>query len=157
MNGEARRKLLRRIPSGLYVIGVRRDAELHAFTASWLMQTSITPPAVVLGVRRRSRVLALLTPGSHLSVNFVGKDDRALVQHFFTRGCDDRLAGIPVRVGRTGAPILEQAIGYLECEVRAVVDEFGDHAPIIAEVVEAGLVRDVEPLIMNDTPWHYGA
>ncbi|MBI4352348.1 MAG: flavin reductase family protein, partial [Candidatus Omnitrophica bacterium] len=56
---------------------------------------------------------------------------------------------------RTGAPILDRAVGFLECEVRQIV-EAGDHSVVIGEVVEAEAVKEEPPLVMSDTPWHYG-
>ena len=33
---------------------------------------------------------------------------------------------------------------------------FGDHEAVIGEVVNAKLIETVDPIIMSDTPWHYG-
>jgi flavin reductase (DIM6/NTAB) family NADH-FMN oxidoreductase RutF len=66
------------------------------------------------------------------------------------------LAGVRHRAGKTGAPILEEAIAYFECEVREIANQSGDHAVVIGEVVEAGLARDEPALTLMDTGWHYG-
>ena len=59
------------------------------------------------------------------------------------------------RVGRTGAPIFEDAIAFFECEVRQVAPA-GDHDVVIAEVVEAGVRSDAQPLLLKDTGYTYG-
>jgi len=158
MNEEAKKKLLRHIPSGLYVIGVKAGDDLHGFTGSWLSQVSMKPPMVMLGVREASHSLEMMRKGKVMTVNYFGKKDQDLVAKFFKHAPAEggRLAGVGFHTEKTGAPILEKALGYLECHIRDIVEGFGDHALVLAEVVEATLREDAPPLIMSDTPWHYG-
>ncbi|MEL7206863.1 MAG: flavin reductase, partial [Actinomycetota bacterium] len=72
------------------------------------------------------------------------------------------LNGFPFHDGQTGAPILDQAPGYLDCEVRQAV-EVGNHTFFIGEVVDAGFGGDdpeaaeaTELLRMEDTRMNYG-
>ncbi len=158
MNPDIKKKLLRKIPYGLYVIGVKSGNELHGFTGSWLTQVSMNPPVVALGVRNGTKSLEMIQAGKVLTVNFVGKNGKAIIEHFFKSVAHDknRLGQYVFHTGKTGAPILDEAIGYLECEVKKITDGFGDHSIVIAEVVEAILPSDSDSLIMSDTPWHYG-
>ena len=158
MDEAAKQKLLRWIPCGLYVVGVKSGADLHAFTGSWLTQISMKPPLVLVGVRNDSRSLQMIKEGKVLTVNYIRKENKKTLEHFFKPVSVDgnRLGGYPFKAGKTGAPLLDEAVGYLECEVRHVQDGFGDHAAVIAEVVDAVMKEDVSPLIMSDTPWHYG-
>ncbi len=159
MDPDAKKKLLRRIPCGLYVVGLRAGDERHGFTASWFSQVSMKPPCVMVGVRSDSRSFEMMKEGKVFSVNFIRKQNKATLEHFFkpsTSRDGDRLGSFPCETGSTGAPILKEAVGFLECEVRKIVDGFGDHAVVVAEVVNARLFEDVEPLVMADTPWHYG-
>jgi flavin reductase (DIM6/NTAB) family NADH-FMN oxidoreductase RutF len=52
--------------------------------------------------------------------------------------------------------VLDQAVSYLECEVKEIVEGGGDHAVVVGEVIEAEVTRQDPPLVMADTPWHYG-
>lgn len=158
MNEEAKKKLLRRIPSGLYVIGVHAGDEVHGFTGSWFTQVSMKPPCVALGVRADSYSLDLMKRGKVITVNYFAKEDKEIIATFFKPASREqgRLAGIQYHTEKTGAPLLEKAVGYLECEIKQVVEGFGDHAVVIAEVINAQLKKDVAPLIMSDTAWHYG-
>ena len=161
MDQEAKKNLLRSIPSGLFVVGVKSGDKLHGFTASWATQISMKPPAILLGVRDHSQSLKIIKEGKVLTVNYFRKDQQELVSDFF-KALDhqgDRLEKHKFQIGRTGAPILDDSIGHLECEVKSVVEGFGDHAAVIAEVIEAHIKpdhKDDKPLIMSDTPWHYG-
>ncbi len=157
MNETAKRKLLRHVPYGLYVIGVGTGPSAGAFTGSWLTQVSMTPPVIAVGVRGDSASLKLARKKRVLSVNFIDKRRQQTLRHFAksTRNEHKRLDSVAHAPGTTGAPVLNDAIGYLECRIRRIVDGFGDHALIIAEVVEAEVRNDALPLVMTDTPWHY--
>lgn len=157
MNEEAKKNILRKIPYGLYVVGVKDGDSHHAFTGSWLSQCSMKPPRVMLGVRQGTRSLELLKTGKVFSVNFLGKNDRKILEQFFkpSPASGSRFGEISFALKKTGAPILDAAIAYLECEVAHIL-EAGDHTIVVGDIVEAGVLRDEDPLIMSDTPWHYG-
>ena len=157
MDRETRKIVLRKIPYGLYVIGVKRGEEVNAFTGSWFSQTSMEPPLVMLGVSKKSLSLEMIRTSRVFSVNFLLKSQKDLAEHFIKPASrvGKKFGDIPFTLGRTGTPILDSTPYYLECEVREIA-EGGDHAVVIGEVVEVGLKRDAEPLVMSDTPWHYG-
>jgi flavin reductase (DIM6/NTAB) family NADH-FMN oxidoreductase RutF len=48
-------EILRQLPYGLYVVGVRGNGDLNAMTASWVTQCSFEPPLLMVAVRRPSR------------------------------------------------------------------------------------------------------
>ena len=52
MDAQAKKIALRKIPHGVYIIGVAQDGQLNAFTGTWLTQCSFTPPLVALGVKK---------------------------------------------------------------------------------------------------------
>ncbi len=158
MDLQAKKIALRKIPHGVYVVGVKQDAQLNAFTATWLTQVSFTPPLVALGIKKASHSLDMIKHDRVFSVNLLGKDQKSLAEHFVKPAAvvGEKLKEIAHRLGKTGAPILEEAIAYFECELREVANEQGDHAVVIGEVVEAGVQRDEPALTLMDTGWHYG-
>lgn len=158
MDAQAKKAALRKIPHGVYVVGLRHDAVINAFTATWLTQVSFTPPLVVLGIRKDSHSLQMLQAGRVFSVNLLGKAQKALAEHFVKPATvfGEKLKTVAHRPGKTGAPILEDAIAHFECEVREIADTHGDHALVIGEVVEAKVDRDEPVLTLLDTGWHYG-
>ncbi|MBI2094796.1 MAG: flavin reductase [Candidatus Omnitrophica bacterium] len=157
MNEEAKKNILRKIPYGLYVIGVCDGSLHHAFTGSWLSQCSMKPPRVMLGVRHATHSLEMIEKARVFSVNFVAKSDRKILEQFFkaTPSAGNRFGELTFQLKKTNAPILDRAIAYLECEVKEIVNA-GDHSVVIGEVVEAGVVKEEPTLVMGDTPWHYG-
>ncbi len=134
------------------------DGQLNAFTASWLTQVSFTPPLVALGVRKDSHSLVMLQRGRVFTVNLLGKEQKPVAEHFVKPATTigEKLKDVPYRPGKTGAPVLTDAIAFFECEVREIANQHGDHALVIGEVVEAGVHRDEPSLTLMDTGWHYG-
>ena len=47
LDQKAKKTMLRKIPHGLYICGVKEGEEMNGFTVSWLMQSSFEPPLVV--------------------------------------------------------------------------------------------------------------
>jgi flavin reductase (DIM6/NTAB) family NADH-FMN oxidoreductase RutF len=158
MNLDAKRKLLQFIPSGLFVIGIEAEGKTHAFTASWISQASMKPPCIMFGVRSPSYSLEILRKSKGFTVNYLSQKEPNIAEHFFKpeKTGKNRLNDFNHHPGKTGAPILENAIGHLECGIKNIVDGFGDHAVVIAEVMEAHLKKDTKPLVMADTKWKYG-
>ena len=158
MDLQAKKTALRKIPHGVYIVGVKQRQSLNAFTGTWLTQVSFTPPLVALGIKKDSHSLAMIKTDKVFSVNVLGKEQKSIAEHFVKPAAvvGEKLKEIRHRAGKTGAPILEDAIAYFECEVREIANEGGDHAVVIGEVVEAGVQRDEPALTLLDTGWHYG-
>ena len=158
MDLQAKKTALRKIPHGVYIVGVKQDAQLNAFTATWLTQVSFTPPLVALGIKKDSHSFEMIRQGQVFSINLLGKDQKSIAEHFVKPATvvGEKLKDVRYTTGKTGAPILEDAIASFECEVREIANERGDHAIVIGEVVEAAVRRDEPALTLMDTGWHYG-
>ena len=158
MDLQAKKIALRKIPHGVYIVGVKHGEQLNAFTATWLTQVSFTPPLVAVGIKKDSHSLTMIREGRVFSVNLLGKDQKPVAEHFVkpSAAIGEKLHGVRHRPGATGAPVLEEAIAYFECEVREIASERGDHAVVIGEVVDAGVRKDEPALTLMDTGWHYG-
>jgi flavin reductase (DIM6/NTAB) family NADH-FMN oxidoreductase RutF len=146
-------EVFHRLSSGVYVIGAAHNGRADAFTAAWLVQISFEPLLVALSVNPGNATYPLLRETGAFAVSVLGDDQVELARHFGTlSGRDvDKLAGMPWRPGRGGAPILTGAIAWLECDVREL-HEVGDHRLAIARVVAGEIQRpDAAPLLYADT------
>jgi flavin reductase (DIM6/NTAB) family NADH-FMN oxidoreductase RutF len=92
------------------------------------------------------------------TVNILGKTQKHLAEHFVKPAATlgEKLQTVKHQPGATGAPLLDEAIAFVECQVREIANEAGDHAVVIGEVIEAGVRRDEPALTLMDTGWHYG-
>ena len=158
MDLQAKKVALRKIPHGVYVVGVKNGSHVNAFTGTWFTQVSFTPPLVALGVKKASHSFEMIEQGKVFTVNLLGKDQKQLAEHFVKPATvvGEKLAEVPHHFGTTGAPILDEAIAFVECRVQEIANAQGDHAVVIGEVVEAGVRKDEAALTLMDTGWHYG-
>jgi flavin reductase (DIM6/NTAB) family NADH-FMN oxidoreductase RutF len=151
-----RRRLLWTFPSGLYVLGSRAGDERNLMTINWVTQVSFEPKLVGVGIEKTAVTHRLVAEGGVFTVNTIAREDRTIVRKFTKPAEWDAAAstlnGFAVHEGVTGAPILDQAPAFVECEVRNPVD-VGGHTFFIGEVIDAGFQRDedTEVLRMEDT------
>jgi flavin reductase (DIM6/NTAB) family NADH-FMN oxidoreductase RutF len=157
-----RRRVLWSLPSGLYVVGSRHESERNLMTLNWFTQVSFDPKLVAISVEKPAVTHRLIAAGRVFTVNAVDREDRAIVRKFTKPvAADDEartLNGFPYHDGPvTGAPVLDQAPAFLECEVRQEVD-CGGHTLFVAEVVNAAFqhAEDTPVLRMEDTRMNYG-
>ncbi len=130
-------------------------------TLNWATQLSFDPKLVGIAVEKPALTHELITEGRVFSLCTVAQDDRAIVRKF-TKPVEVDLAamtlnGFAFHEGRTGAPVLDQAPAFLDCEVRQAVD-VGNHTLFIGEVVDAGFqAEEATPVLrMEDTRMNYG-
>jgi flavin reductase (DIM6/NTAB) family NADH-FMN oxidoreductase RutF len=145
--------LFRRLTAGVYVVGVADGERRNAFTAAWLMQISFDPLLLALSVNPGHASYPLLVGGGGFVVSVLSRDQLDLARHFGTRSGreTDKLAGTSWRPGRTGAPILTEAVAYLECRTTQRVPA-GDHEIVIARPVAGAILSpDAAPLTYADT------
>jgi flavin reductase (DIM6/NTAB) family NADH-FMN oxidoreductase RutF len=157
-----RRRVLWKMPSGLYVIGSTDGGERrNGMTANWVTQMSFDPKWVGVGIEQSALTHELIDAAGVFSVCIIDREDRAIVRKF-TKPVEVDLAastlnGFPFVARTTGAPILAQSVAYLDCAVRDRM-VVGEHTFFAGEVVEAGFLKDedTDVLRMEDTRMNYG-
>jgi flavin reductase (DIM6/NTAB) family NADH-FMN oxidoreductase RutF len=145
--------LFHRLTVGVYVIGVADGERRDAFTAAWVMQTSFEPLLLALSINPQNASYPILHSGRAFTVNVLGGGQLALARRFGTRSGrdEDKLAGVAWRPGRGGAPILDDAVAWFECELQSSLGA-GDHELVLGRVT-GGRVQapDAEPMTYAET------
>ena len=157
-----RRRLLWKMPSGLYIVGSTDGGDRrNGMTLNWATQISFDPKWIGIGVEATALTHELIDASGVFSLCLIDREDRAIVRKF-TKPVDvdldaHTLNGFPYHDGVTGAPILDQAFAYLDCEVRESV-AVGDHTLFLGEIVDAAFQKpeDTPVLRMEDTRMNYG-
>jgi len=156
-----RRRVLWTMPSGLYIIGSRAGDRRNGMTANWVTQVGFDPKLLAVSVEHGAVTHELISEGGVFIVNLVDREDRAIVRKF-TKPVEvdaeaHTLNDFPFHDGRTGAPVLDQALAFVECEVRQQID-VGGHTLFLGEIVDAAFQKpeDTPPLRMEDTRMSYG-
>ena len=159
LNLEAKKILLRKIPHGLFICGVRDEEsdEINGFTASWVTQGSFNPPLVVIAVRAEGSSHEIIKKTNKFSLNVLKSDQKDLAAVFFKPqvALGSRFESVEFVLGDLGLPILKESVGGVECMVIGEVIH-GDHTVFVGEVKTAYLNNDVEALNLNSTGWNYG-
>lgn len=156
-----RRRVLWTMPYGLFVVGSRAGDRRNGMTLNWVTQLSFDPKLVGIAVENGALTRELVAEGRVFSLCVVDREDRAIVRKFTKPVEVDEAArtmnGFPFHDGRTGAPVLDQAVAYVDCEVRQEVPT-GSHTLFVGEVVDAGFQKaeDTPVLRMEDTRMIYG-
>jgi len=158
MDAKTRRKSLRLLTNGMYVMSSRSGDRYGAGTVTWVSQASFRPPLIMAAVRRESNVFKCLCESRVAAIHILGRHQQDLAQRFFspTAAGNGTINGEPFTDGVTSAPILKSAPAYLEGWVRHIIDDLGDHAVVIMEVADAACRDDVRPLTIAESPWEYG-
>jgi flavin reductase (DIM6/NTAB) family NADH-FMN oxidoreductase RutF len=149
--------MLRKIPHGLYICGVKDGEDVNGFTVSWLMQASFKPPLVVNCVKQDSKSHAMIKNSGVFAISFLDAEQKNLAQQFFQpqRRVANKFGDIEFYPGETGCPIISDSLGYIECQVVGAVDK-GDHTVYVGEVIAAGVHHEGESLRLETTGWQYG-
>jgi flavin reductase (DIM6/NTAB) family NADH-FMN oxidoreductase RutF len=146
-------ELFHQLTLGVYVVGVAGDGRRDAFTAAWIMQTSFDPLLLALSINPDNASYEPLDASGGFTVNVLKQGQLELARSFGTRSGreEDKLSGIRWRPGRTGAPILEEALAYFDCEVSGRM-RAGDHELVLGRVVDGKILdREAAPLTYADT------
>ncbi len=156
-----RRRVLWTLPYGLFVVGSRNGDQRNLMTLNWATQLSFDPKLVGVAVERQALTRELIAGGKVFSLCIVDREDRAIVRKFTKPVEFDTEArtanGFAFHDGRTGAPVLDQAVAYVDCRLHQAVD-CGGHTFFIGEAVDSGFRADeeTEVLRMEDTRMSYG-
>lgn len=143
--------VLRSLTHGVYVIGVSDGNRTHAFTAAWVMQISFAPLLLALSIHPEHTSCELLRHGGVFTVNVLPAERMDLAEHFGRSGNTDRLRDIKWHYAKTGTPILDEAMAWLDCEFSHECPA-GDHVLVIGRVVDGTLVNpDALPMNYRDT------
>ncbi len=154
------RQAIRMFQYGLYVLTCGADEQARAASVTWVTQVSMQPRRVAVAVRRDSHIYVALRAAGEFALNVVGEGDKGLASAFFryVEPAGGAFRDYAFEAGEsTGAPLLLDAVAWLECRVVEEANEGGDHGLFIADVL-AGDVRqpDVPSMSLTATGWSYG-
>jgi flavin reductase (DIM6/NTAB) family NADH-FMN oxidoreductase RutF len=156
MDPAAKKRALELVTYGLYVVGTHRGEQKHAVMVNWLMQASFDPPLITLALMKEALSTAMVAENGDFTINVPAAGQLDFARTFIRRPVQEgnRLAGYEFYTKTTGAPIFKDTLAFVACKVVATVDH-GDHLIFVAEVVDAGVHREGEPLLLRGTKMHY--
>ncbi|MDZ8184666.1 MAG: diflavin flavoprotein [Nostoc sp. ChiSLP02] len=140
-------KALGRLSGGLYIITAKKGDVSSAMLASWVAQASFKPLGFSIAVAKDRAIESLMQVGDRFVLNVLEEGSfQPLMKHFLKRFAPgaDRFEGVKTQPAENGAPILTDALAYMECEVVSRMD-CGDHWAVYSTVY-AGRVSQPDAL-----------
>lgn len=138
-----------KVSYGLYVVSSIDGERMNGQVCNTLFQITSDPPRFAIGINHRNLTHEFIAASGVFAASILGTGDHRLVRRFgYRSGRDfDKLKGLAIRRGRTGCPVLEEALGYIECKIipEKTVDA-GTHSIFVGEVVGGGILRDGDPM-----------
>ncbi len=138
-------KALGRISGGLYIITTQKGDVKGATLASWVTQASFQPLGLSVALAKDRAIDSMMQVGDSFVLNVLEEGNyQGLMKHFLKRFLPgaDRFEGVKTQLSESGAPILADALAYMECEVVSCM-ECSDHW-VIYSTVKDGRVSKLD-------------
>jgi flavin reductase (DIM6/NTAB) family NADH-FMN oxidoreductase RutF len=157
MDDQAKSDLLHKLTYGLYVLTSAEGGERGGMLVTWVMQASFDPPMLVVAVQNSAHTTEVMRKSGAFAVNLMADEQRKEAGAFGKKYAKvgDKFADFPHHAGAaTGSPILDDALGYLECRIKGWLAG-GDHDIAVAEIVDARLNRDATLMTTTSSGMSY--
>ena len=137
--------VMRNLASGVCIVTTSVDGEKFGMTATSFTSVSLDPMLVQVTLDKESRTHDAVKKVGLFGVSILGADQEAIAKSFSTKGVD-RFEDLAHTTGTLGMPLIDGAIGVLECRVVEDTDG-GDHTIFVGEALEGDNVQGAKPLV----------
>ena len=142
------RSTLGSFATGITVItALASDGTPIGITISSFNSVSLEPPLILWSLSSNSPNLETFRNASHYAINILAADQQALSDRFASRR-EDRFAGLTLRSGLGGAPLIEGCCAWFEC-ANEIQYPGGDHLIFIGRVEAFAQGAAAAPLIFH--------
>lgn len=133
------RAVLGRFPTGVTVVTTCDGERPAGLTVNAFASISLNPPLVMVSIDRRSHLHAIMERAGFFAANILGAHQQETSRRFAGQTTDrfERFRQTAWRTGHTGAPLLAEAIAWVECRVYATYPA-GDHTIFLGQVEALG-------------------
>ena len=155
IGSEQFRDALRHFPSGVTVVTMKSPKHdlVHGLTISAFASISPKPPLIMIAVDHRASAHKFMEDEDAIfAVNILAQDQVSLSNRFAWVKDEDRFAEGDWGTAVTGAPVLLDALAWLDCTVYARYVA-GTHTIYIGEVQASSVARPDEPPLIY---WNRG-
>jgi 3-hydroxy-9,10-secoandrosta-1,3,5(10)-triene-9,17-dione monooxygenase reductase component len=139
------RTVLGHFATGVVLITAIEDGEPVGMAANSFTSVSLDPALVLFCAAKASSTWPHIQSSGKWAANFLDEDAEEICRLFAQKGAD-RFAQVGFEPGRTGSPILEDALAFVDCETIAEHDA-GDHVIVVGRVIELGYQHEGKPLL----------
>ena len=156
MNEKYRQQSLRMFSYGVYILSSVNKGEYCVSTITWVSQASFQPPMISVCIKRNSASYEIVKKRGEFILHLLGDNQKELASTFFkpTIFENEKLNGQEFSL-ENNLPLLKDIPAYIQCKVIEILEN-GDHPLFLAEVVDAKINNDSDPLELRKTGWTYG-
>ncbi len=131
--------------TGIYILTTSCEDIINGMIVSWATQISYEPPLVLVAVHPKRYTHGLILKSRSFALNILSTEQKYLVSRFKAPEINNRFSGIKWRKGKTGSPILNECIAFLDCRL---VDTYepGNHTLFIGEIIDGDINSNEKPL-----------
>jgi flavin reductase (DIM6/NTAB) family NADH-FMN oxidoreductase RutF len=144
-DSQLQRRIFGRFATGVTVVTTRRGDQLHGMTANAVTSLSLDPPLVLVAVDKRAGIHPVLHEGQCFALSILAADHEHLSRRFARSGPKE-FGDLNVTTAVTGAPILADALAWVDCRIVEVLPG-GDHDIFIGEILAGGHKEHGQPLL----------
>ena len=139
------RAVLGRFATGVTVVTTRdRRGRDLGMTVSAFASVSLDPPLVLICIDHSASMYTVISKAQGFIVNILSEGQEAIARRFAERG-PNRFDGLGFERGQTGIAVLDDVLGYVECETISC-HEAGDH-DVIVGTVQVAVSNEGKPLL----------
>ena len=139
------RTVLGHFATGVVIVSAIDSGEPVGMACNSFTSVSLEPPLVLFCAAKSSTTWPRIQAAGKWAANILDDDGEEICRLFAQKGAD-RFAHISYTPGRTGAPILDDALAFVDCET-LVEHDAGDHVIVVGRVVELGYQHEGKPLL----------
>lgn len=144
---QAFRDTLKLFASGITIVTATLDGNRFGMTCTSFASVSLEPPLVIVCLEHDSHTLAAVSGAKRFAVSILGGEHEEVARSFARPG-DKPFDQFPNRPGPNGAPLIENSIGWLACEVESNVVS-GDHNIVVGRVEDCAAAEGPPLLYFN--------
>lgn len=130
--------------SGVTVVTTEHEGAMYGLTVASFASLSLHPPLVLVCIEKSAKTHDAIAASGKFGVSILSSEQQDLSNRFASR-LDDKFAGVEVRRGELGVPVLGGALTAIECRLHQQLPS-GDHSIFIGEVVDVQ-TREGAPLV----------
>ena len=143
-DSQKQRKIMGAFATGVTIASTKVGDETWGMTANGITSLSLDPPLILLAVQKDAASHGKFKEGGCFALSILTAQQQDLSDRFAFKGPKD-FSGLDYTTAETGAPILTDSLGWVDCRVTEVFNG-GDHDIFIGEIL-AGEAGSGEPLL----------
>ncbi len=139
--------------TGVTIVTSEHDGVRYGMTVSSFNSLSLNPPLIAVFIGKHHSTLEAIQNSGKFAVNLLaeahvdwGKIFAGMIP------TDDRFAGLALTTAESGAPLLADALAWIDCKLHATYDG-GDHMIVVGEVLATNVTAQNTPLLYGKRSW----